>query len=325
MICKDCEKTFTLAEDADTRLTKSQMSALMTGIIDNLSISKLAEQMGVTRSTAHRHKIQIGDILYQKMAENLGAVDDKGKPLLSFEGITQCDEWYCTVSFKGKRDPEFFIWKLKRFPRHNMTMAEQDEYLKKHGLWEKVTAIPGYLQELRDNTKVRKRGISNDQVCIVVAVDDERQIIAKPVSVGRLESTDAHKLLAGRFDDNTTLVTDSHGSYPSLAKSENIRHVQIESGKHSNGIFNLGEVNGIHSQIEKMLPESAERLPATKYLNQYMALFIWLWQHKGLPLADKVLLLKRTIADSIEYKENYDKIKVRPLDINTKGEFPNVV
>lgn len=59
--------------------------------------------------------------------------------------------------------------------------------------------------------------------------------------------------------------------------------------------------------------------------NQYMALFIWLWQHKGLPLADKELLLKRTIADSYDYAENYDKIKVRPMDINTKGEFPQVV
>ena len=106
--------------------------------------------------------------------------------------------------------------------------------------------------------------------------------------------------------------------------------MQIPSGEHSNGPFNLGAVNGIHSQIEKMqiekmLPESAERLPATKYLNQYMALFIWLWQHKGLPLADKELLLKRTIADSYDYAENYDKIKVRPMDINTKGEFPLVV
>lgn len=46
---------------------------------------------------------------------------------------------------------------------------------------------------------------------------------------------------------------------------------------------------------------------------------------KGLPLADKELLLKRTIADSCDYAENYDKIKVRPMDINTKGEFPLVV
>ena len=48
-------------------------------------------------------------------------------------------------------------------------------------------------------------------------------------------------------------------------------------------------------------------------------------EDKGLPLADKELLLKRTIADSYDYAENYDKIKVRPMDINTKGEFPLVV
>jgi len=325
MICKDCGKTFTLSENPDTRLTHSQMSALFMGIIENLPIGQLADRMGVTRSTAHRHKIQIGDILYQRMAENLGAVDSDGRPTLAFEGVTQCDEWYCPVSFKGKRDPEFFIWKLRRFPRHNMTVEEQNEYLKKHGMWEQVIAIPEYLQELRDNTKNYKRGISNEQVCIVVAVDTEKQIIAKPVSVGRLETLDAKRLLGGRFSRGTTLVTDSHGAYPTLAKWENVSHVQIESGKHSNGPYNLGEINGVHSQIEKMLPESAERLPATKYLNQYMAIFVWNWQHKGLPLEDNVYLLKRTIADSIDLKQNYDTIKTRPLDINTKGEFPLVV
>ena len=101
--------------------------------------------------------------------------------------------------------------------------------------------------------------------------------------------------------------------------------MQIPSGEHSNGVFNLGTVNGVHSQIEKMLPESAERLPATKYLNHYMAIFIWNWQHKGLSLADKAMLLKKTIADSMDCKQSYDTIKNRPLDINTKGEFPLVV
>lgn len=325
MICKDCGKSFTISEHPDTRLTNGQMSSLYTGIIENLPIRQLAERMGVSRSTAHRHKIQIGDILFHRMAEELGALDSHGKPTLAFEGVTQIDEWYCPVSFKGKRDPEFFIFTLKRFPRHNMTMVEQDNYLKENGLWEQVMAIPGFIDELRENTIAHKRGISNEQVCIVVAVDDERQIIAKPVSVGRLEAIDAHKLLGGRFRKNSTLVTDSHGSYPFVAKQEQVNHVQIPSGEHSFDGFNLGVVNGVHSQIEKMLPESAERLPATKYLNQYMALFIWLWQHKGLPLADKTLMLKRTIADSYDYAENYGKIKIRPLDINTKGEFPSVV
>lgn len=89
MICKDCGKTFALSEHPDTRLTRNQMAALFMGIIENIPIGQLADRMGVSRSTAHRHKIQIGDILYQRMAENLGAVDDKGNPTLAFEGVTQ--------------------------------------------------------------------------------------------------------------------------------------------------------------------------------------------------------------------------------------------
>ena len=151
-------------------------------------------------------------------------------------------------------------------------------------------------------------------------------IIAKPVSVGRLETEDVKKLLSGHFDSDSTLITDSHSAYPILAKSENIRHVQIKADKHTEGRYNLANVNGIHSQIEKFMPESAERIPATKYLNQYMALFTWQWIHKGLSLDERVILLKRTLADSWDdYKESYDSIKSRPLDINPKGQFPNVV
>ena len=127
MICKDCNKTITLSEHPNTKLTRKQMAALFMGIIENIPIGQLASRMGVTRSTAHRDKIQIGNILYQRMAENLGAIDNRGNPTLAFEGVTQCDEWYCPVSFKGKRDPGFFIWKLKRFPRHNMTVEEQND------------------------------------------------------------------------------------------------------------------------------------------------------------------------------------------------------
>ena len=125
-----------------------------------------------------------------------------------------------------------------------------------------IISIPGYLKELRENTKRYKRGISNEQACIVVAADDEKNLIAKPVSVGRLETEDVKKLLSGHFDSDSTLITDSHSAYPILAKSENIRHVQIKADKHTEGRYNLANVNGIHSQIEKFMPESAERIPA---------------------------------------------------------------
>lgn len=45
----------------------------------------------------------------------------------------------------------------------------------------------------------------------------------------------------------------------------------------------------------------------------------------GVAVVDILDTVKRTIVDSYQYAENYDKIKVRPLDINTKDEFPLVV
>lgn len=151
-------------------------------------------------------------------------------------------------------------------------------------------------------------------------------MITKPVFVGRLETADAKKLLSGCFDNDSTLITDSHLAYPVLANSENIKHVQIKADKHTEGRYNLANVNKIHSQIEKFMPESAERIPATKYLNQYMALFIGQWLHKGLSLDERVILLKRTLAEGWDnYKESYESIKTRPLDISTKDQFPNII
>ena len=50
-----------------------------------------------------------------------------------FIDIVECDEYYTTVSFKGKRDPAFFINVLGRMPRHHMTLEEKMDYLS--NLW----------------------------------------------------------------------------------------------------------------------------------------------------------------------------------------------
>ena len=132
--------------------------------------------MNASKSAAAQHQLKVMNILYQKMMAQLKEIDNDGNPIFKFEGEIQCDEWFCTVSCKGKRDPEFFIFTLRRFSRHNCSSADQDEYLKKHGLRDRVMAIPGYLEELRENTKRDKRGISNEQACIVVSADDEKNL-----------------------------------------------------------------------------------------------------------------------------------------------------
>ena len=46
-----------------------------------------------------------------------------------------------------------------------------------------------------------------EQACIVVAADDEKNLIAKPVSVGRLETEDVKKLLSGHLSHHIRELT----------------------------------------------------------------------------------------------------------------------
>lgn len=329
MLCTTCKKAFTYGAGSNSqnnRLTDYQLTALYIGIIENTPIGKLADRLNISRAAVAKQKLKVMNIIYQNFYSRITAVDESGNPIFKFDNETQCDEWFCRVSFKGKRDPEFFIFTLRRFPRHNYSHEEQIEYLQKHNLYERVMAIPGYLDELRHNTKHIPSGISKQQVCIVVAVDENRNLVAKPVSVGELESKEVRKLLSGHFRDGSTFVTDDKKAYCTLSKKNNINHVGVNSKIRTNGEYNLGHVNGVHSEIEKYIPESRQQIPSTKYVHLYMAMFTWIWVHKNLSLDEKVLLLRRTIAQySKEYDEPYETIKRKPLDINTKGQFPNVV
>ena len=60
-----------------------------------------------------------------------------------------------------------------------------------------------------------KRGISNDQICILTLVDEQGKLYLEPVSAGRLEKAMAKAKLKPRFtpDKSNVLVTDDHNAY----------------------------------------------------------------------------------------------------------------
>lgn len=68
------------------------------------------------------------------------------------------------MSFKGKRDPEFFIKVLGRMPQHHRTLLEKLEYLEENGLLEELEADPERLEMILHSSNTYKRGISNEQV-----------------------------------------------------------------------------------------------------------------------------------------------------------------
>ena len=59
-----------------------------------------------------------------------------------FKGTVQADEFYAPVSFKGKKDPRFFIYTLGRMPRHHRTYAQKMAYLQNSSCWNELKNDP---------------------------------------------------------------------------------------------------------------------------------------------------------------------------------------
>lgn len=194
-----------------------------------------------------------------------------------------------------------------------------------------ITSDSGYLKMvssamLLSSGNTHKRGISNDQTCILTCKDRSGYFLIDPVCVGRLETSDLTKTLAGKFASDAIMVTDSHAAYPAFAESEKIQLEQIESGKHSKGAYNLGRINAEHAKLAAFYPRQEERNPATKYLGLQLKLFWWLEVNGGLSTQEKVDTLYDMITAKSELTgTDYESIANRELTLNTKGCFPNKV
>lgn len=314
--CKDCKKTFVISTGTishQSKLTSAQWKELCRGMVENLSLQKIAENTDLCIQTVWYNKQKICSLLLEL---------NRGQD--NFVDIAECDEYYTTVSFKGKRDPAFFLNVLGRMPRHHRTYEEKLEYIKKSGLWEILQSNPDRLQMLIESSDTYLRGISKDQTCVLTCKDRNNNLYISPACIGRLEINDVKKHLKGRFAPDAIMVTDSHNAYPEFAKSEHIQLEQIETGKHSKGAYNLGRINALHSKLSEQWSRQSKKAPATKYLDLNLIFFWWLEKNSSLTTTEKVEKLYNLIMTS-KVNTSYEEITSRPLTLNTKGLIPKNV
>lgn len=314
--CKDCKKTFTPTTNKffhHSKLNEAQWKELLRGMIENLSLTKIAENVDISVSAAWYNQKKI---LYM-LAEMFTGQDN-------FVDIAECDEYSVHLSFKGKRDPEFFVKQLGRMPRHHRTRAEKIEYLQKHGLWEELQRNPDKLEELLTGDAYIS-GTNRDSVCILTGKDRSGNLYLDPACVGSIESRHVEEMLAGRFAEDAILVTDSNHSYKSFAELENIHHELVLASKHANGPYNLGRINSIHSKLNVYWSNDAHKLPATKYLDLSLILFWWMEKNSNLSTAQKVDKLYEYICAQDDTATSYESLQNRRLPLDTKGLLPDRV
>ena len=197
------------------------------------------------RKIAKELQISIGTAFYWRH-KILSALKKATKSNLG--GIIEADETYFALSFKGQK---------KGLPR------------KAH----------------KRGGQIRKAGTSKEQVCVLTAIDRDKNDWMKPVCLGTLSKEYLDGDFATSIASDSVLVTDGHRSYKSFTANREMTHKRLYRGQPPRGAYHLQNVNALHSQLKRfMRPFNGV---ATKYLDNYLA--FWQWRDRDIlgPLASR--------------------------------------
>lgn len=122
--------------------------------------------------------------------------------------------------------------------------------------------------------KAKKRGISNEQVCVIVGLDRNGNSISKIACHGRPSAVDVNNVLRMNEDGEIILCTDKHPSLGKYANMNNFKHVELNLSKDIRvikNIYHIQNVNGYHSRLKEWLRRF--KGVSTKYLDNYLSWF----------------------------------------------------
>ena len=234
--CKDCNRTFTPYTKtvfADTKLPLSVWLKYADCMGQQMTLRKTAKELGISLKTSFYLRHKI----LSAIKTHIG-VDNLG-------GVVEMDETFFAESFKGDHKKGNPDWKAPRKSGLSRKRGKQVDY----------------------------RGISHEQVCISSAVDRNGGIVLVPAGNGRLTTKQLSGVYNGKIEKTSTICTDSHNAYKSFAKSIPADLVQIERGKHKNGVYHINHINALHNKLKLWMKKRYG--VATKYIGNYMYWFNW--------------------------------------------------
>ena len=144
--------------------------------------------------------------------------------------------------------------------------------------------------------KSKKRGISSDQVCVVVARDRNEHTLSEVATFGRPSADDIDMLLGSRLSRESILLTDKHPSFRCFAKNKGLSYRSLDLSKGRRvikGIYHIQNVNSYHSRLKGWIGRF--KGVATKYLSNYLHWFEFIdtiAKDKTPSAAERVLLLR---------------------------------
>lgn len=120
--------------------------------------------------------------------------------------------------------------------------------------------------------KSKKRGVSNDQVAVIVTQDRKSELGLSVATLGRIGKADLVRAIGERIEKGTTILcSDAHHSYKGFARDMEVEFhtLNASKGQRVKGPFHIQHVNSTHNRVRKWLGNTFWGV-STKYLQQYM-------------------------------------------------------
>ena len=120
-----------------------------------------------------------------------------------------------------------------------------------------------------------KRGISNEQVAVIVTADRDTELDMSVATFGRIKKSDIAHAIGQRVSESTILCSDSHVSYKGFAIDNNMEHHAIRADLKQyvkQKIYHVQHVNSIDSRLKKWIEYQFCGV-STKYLQKYLNWF----------------------------------------------------
>ena len=169
------------------------------------------------------------------------------------------------TSFRWRH--RFLAWSKNDRPEHLHGITEADEtYFLESSKGARTLERPAR----KRGGAATKRGISAEQVCVLVARDRTGQTLDFVTGRGPVSKAQLRECLPPVLDDDVLLVSDANASYHYFSKEAGISHeaVNLSAGTRVKGAFHVQNVNAYHSRLRQWIQRFHG--VATHYLPNYL-------------------------------------------------------
>ena len=253
-ICKECGRNPLATSNSILCGTHKDLATWLTFIECELNDEPLNQ-------TAEKCEIHVNTALNWRY--KLHEAVSKCQKETRLNGIIELDETYPAVSYKGNHS------KNKDF-----TMPREPH---------------------KRGSQVNKRGLSDELLCISCAVDTAGNVIGRSIKLGAVSYAGLSALYGeNHIAENSVIVTDSCASYILLAEERKSELIQVPSGEHSNGGYNIQRVNSFHTSFMTLINRK-HRGVSSKHVNGYLAWCAFKFKANIAKLKNKIV---RSFGDS---------------------------